>query len=85
MRRALNKERVDLTPMMPAEEGMSFRTGFIRITALPCCSASSTCSNQGSGHSVTVVGEKQASQGGGGVVVRGQGSEGGLVVWTMGG
>lgn len=38
---------VDLTPMMPAEEGMSFRTGFIRITALPRCSASSTCGNRG--------------------------------------
>ena len=36
--------------MMPAEEGMSFRTGFMRITALPRCSASSTCSNRGSGH-----------------------------------
>ena len=46
------RERGDLTPMMPAEEGMSFRTGFIRITALPCCSASSTCSHQLSGHGV---------------------------------
>lgn len=52
--------------MMPAEEGMSFRTGFIRITALPCCSASSTCSNQGSGHSVSVGGRRGGGRGAGG-------------------
>lgn len=31
-----------LTPMMPAAEGMSFSTGFMRMTALPSFSASST-------------------------------------------
>jgi len=39
------KRRGDLTPMTPAAEGMSFSTGFIRMTALPSLSASSTCHN----------------------------------------
>ena len=29
------KRRADLTPMTPAAEGISFSTGFIRMTALP--------------------------------------------------
>lgn len=29
------KRRGNLTPMTPAAEGMSFNTGFIRMTALP--------------------------------------------------